>query len=75
MICYVDDVLYIHHDAMKQILTIGKWFPLKKGLVGDLDIYLGTKLRKVTLKNGVKAWSMSPSKYVKEAVKNVKNYL
>jgi hypothetical protein len=29
----------------------------------------------VTLENGVEAWSMSPSKYVQEAVKNVKNYL
>jgi hypothetical protein len=27
------------------------------------------------LENGVEAWSMSPSKYVQEAVKNVNNYL
>jgi hypothetical protein len=48
---------------------------LKEGSVGDPDIYLGAKLRKVTLENGVEAWSMSPSKYVQEAVKNVKKYL
>jgi hypothetical protein len=75
VLCYVDDVLCIHHDAMNQILAIGKRFPLKKRSVGDPDIYLGAKLRKVTLENGVEAWSMSPSKYVQEAVKNVKNYL
>jgi hypothetical protein len=75
VLCYVDAILCIHHDAMKQILAIGKQFPLKKGSVGDPDIYLGAKLRKVTLENGVEAWSMSPSKYMQEAVKNVKNYL
>ena len=66
---YVDDVLCVHHDTMKQILTIGKLFPLKKGSVGDPDICLGAKLRKGTLENGVEARSMSTSKYVKEAVK------
>ena len=43
--------------------------------MGDPDIYLGAKLRKVTLENGVEAWPMSPSKYVQEEVKNAKNYL
>jgi hypothetical protein len=75
VLCYVDNVLCVHHDAMQQIRAIGKQFPLKKGSVGDTDIYLGAKLRKVMLENGVEAWSMSPSKYVQEAVKNVKNYL
>jgi hypothetical protein len=75
VLCYVDDVLCVHHDSMQILLNIGKRFPLKKGSVGDPDIYLGAKLRKVTLENGVEAWSMSPSKYVQEAVKNVKNYL
>jgi hypothetical protein len=60
---------------MQQIKKINKRFPLKEGSVGDPDIYLGAKLRKVTLESGVEAWSMSPSKYVQEAVKNVKNYL
>jgi hypothetical protein len=75
VLCYVDDVLCVHHDAMQQIRAIDKRFPLKKGSVGDPDIYLGAKLRKVTLPNGVEAWSMSPSKYVQEAVRNVKNFL
>ena len=75
VLCYVDDVLAVHHDAMQQIRAINKRFPLKPGSVGDPDIYLGAKLRKVTLPNGVHAWSMSPSKYAQEAVKNVKSYL
>jgi hypothetical protein len=60
---------------MQEIAKINKRFPLKKGSVGDPDLYLGAKLRKVTLPNGVSAWSMSPSKYVQEAVRNVKKYL
>jgi hypothetical protein len=52
-----------------------KRFPLKNTSVGDPDIYLGAKLRKVVLDNGVQAWSMSPSKCVQEAVRNVKDYL
>jgi hypothetical protein len=72
VLCYVDDVLCIHHNAREQIRSIDRRFPLKKSSVGDLDIYLGAKLRKVELENGVNAWSLSPSKYVQEAVKNVK---
>jgi hypothetical protein len=60
---------------MEQIRAINKQFPLKKTTVGDPDIYLGAKLQKVVLENGGEAWSMSPSKYVLEAVKNVKDYL
>jgi hypothetical protein len=48
---------------------------MKAGSIGDPDIYLGTKLRKVDLENGVQAWSMSPSKYIKDAVRNVDDYL
>jgi hypothetical protein len=68
VLCYVDHVLCIHYNVMEQVRAIDKRFPLKKSLVGDPDIYLGAKLRKVELKNGVNAWSMPPSKYVQEAV-------
>jgi hypothetical protein len=48
---------------------------MKSGSVGPPDIYLGAKMSKVTLANGVEAWVKSPSKYVQEAVKNLKDYL
>ena len=38
-------------------------------------MYLGAKLRKVTLPNGVEAWTMSPAKYAREAVSFVKEKL
>ena len=38
VLCYVDDVLCAHHNAMEQISKINKRFPLKEGSVGDPDI-------------------------------------
>ena len=39
---YVDDCLCIHHDADKSLNEIDTYFPMKKGLIGDTDIYLGS---------------------------------
>ena len=75
ILCYVDDILVVHH-APKGILTeIDKFFKLKPASIGDPDIYLGAKLRKMTLNNGVWCWSISPSKYVQEAVRNCETHL
>ena len=46
-----------------------KSFLVKLGF-GKPDIYLGTKLQKTRLHNGVWAWAMSPTRYVQEAVRN-----
>ena len=75
ILLYVDDCLCIHHDAESALYEIDRYFPMKKGSIGDPDIYLGSKLRKVTLCNGVRAWSSSPSKYVQEAVRNLETFL
>ena len=75
VLLYVDDILSLHHDAMTQIKSIDKYFHVKPESMGDPDMYLGAKLRKVILPNGVEAWSASPSKYVQEAVKNIVEYL
>jgi hypothetical protein len=40
-LCYVDDDLAAHHDAMEQIRAIDKQFPLKPGSVGDPNMHLG----------------------------------
>jgi len=48
---------------------------VKEGSIGDPDYYLGAKLRKMTLKNGVEAWAMSSSKYALAAVANVVDQL
>ena len=71
MLLYVDDALCIHHDAQTALEDLDRYFQMKEGSIGDPDLYLGAKLRKVSLPNGVQAWSTSPSKYVQEAVRNV----
>ena len=40
------------------------------GFTGDPYMYLGAKLRRMTLRNGLVAWGIIPSKYVREATKN-----
>ena len=46
-----------------------KFFPFKPGY-GEPAMYLGVKLCKTGLHNGIWAWVMSPVKYVHEAVRN-----
>lgn len=75
ILLYVDDVLCIHHDAVEALTEIDYFFKMKKGSIGDPEIYLGAKVLKSTLENGVECWGLSSSKYVQEAVRNVDDYL
>ena len=59
---------------MSVLDQINHFLPLKPTLVGDPDIYLGAKLRQTCLANNVLARSLSPSKYVAQAVKNCKKH-
>ncbi len=45
ILCYIDDILCIHHDHMLVMNEINGYLPLKPSSVGDLDIYLGAKLK------------------------------
>jgi hypothetical protein len=69
---YVDDILVVHHDAVRSLNEIDHFFKTKDGSFGDPEFYLGAKLRGTTLPNGVHAWSMSSSKYIQAAVVTVK---
>ncbi len=75
ILCYVDDILCIHHDPMSVMNEINSYLALKPSSVGDPDIYLGAKLKQTRLPNGVMAWGLSPSKYVVQAVKNCQVHL
>ena len=67
-LCYVDDILCVHHNADVMLEWLHKSFPLKPGF-GNLDMYLSVNWHKTRLHNGVWAWAMSPIKYVHEAVR------
>ena len=56
-------------------MEINKYFPMKPKSIGPPKIYLGAKISKVQLPNGVVAYAMSMSQYVKEAVRNVESHL
>jgi hypothetical protein len=75
ILCYVDDILCIHHDTMKVLGKINTCLPLKPDSVGDPDIYLGAKLRQTQLRNGIWAWALSPFKYVNQAVRNCERHI
>ena len=70
ILCYVDDIMVIHHDSLSILKNIYKYFTLKHFPIGEPDIYLGAKLSKITMPNEVWCWSMSPYQYVQEAVRN-----
>ena len=67
-ICYVNDILVIHHDSLSILKIIDSYFNTKSSSIGDPDIYLRAKVKKITLANGTWCWSLSPYKYVQEAV-------
>ena len=72
---YVDDILMVHHNAKSALKEIDHFFKMKPNSIGDPELYLGAKLRPVTLPNGFSiAWGMSSSKYIRAAVANVKAY-
>ena len=59
---YVDDILYIHHNADAMLEYLHKSSPFKPGF-GKADMYLGTESCKTRLHNGIWAWAMSPVKH------------
>jgi hypothetical protein len=75
ILCYVDDILMMHHDPMTILDKINKYMLLKPSSVGNPDIYLGKKLRQICLKDGVWAWGLSSYKYLTQAVKNCEQHL
>ena len=76
VLLYVDDTLCISMNAENVVCNeIGKYFFIKPKSIGPPKIYLGNKVSKVTLANGVDAWSFSLSQYVLNAIDNVEKYL
>ena len=76
VLLYVDDCLVIS-DRAESLLRdeIGQHFELKEASIGEPSQYLGGKLRKVTMDNGMDAWAWGSSQYVQAAVQNVEEYL
>ena len=76
VLLYTDDCLVIS-DKAGAILReeIGRYFVLKEESIGPPSQYLGGKLCKVELENGVEAWAFGSVQYVKAVVDNVETYI
>jgi hypothetical protein len=75
ILIYVDDILCVQHDPGTPLEKLDEYFKMKEGSIQVPTFYLGTKLNKTVLSNGVVAWGMSSSKYVQSAVQNVQDYM
>ena len=56
-------------------MSLGEYFGLKEESIGHPTIYLGGKIRLVTLDNGIKCSGYSSSQYVQNGIKNVEQHL
>ena len=75
ILLYVDDALCVHHDGVKALEELDYFFKMKDNSIGDPEMYLGAKIKKMVLPNGVEAWAMSPSKYVQNAIRTVEDFI
>ena len=76
ILLYTDDALVISENAERVLrLDLGRYFELKEESIGPPKLYLGSRIRKVQLENGIECWAASSSQYVQAAVKNVEEYL
>lgn len=75
LLLYVDDCLCVSEDPKDALLQLDKYFPMKPDSLGPPKIYLGGKVSKVQLPNGVSAWAFSSSQYVHEAIRAVEEQL
>ena len=75
ILLYVDDMLSISHEARGAVMEVGDYFTMKPESIGPPEIYLGGKVTKNVMPNGVECHTYSASQYVKNAVKNVEEYV
>ena len=48
---YVDDILVIHHDSFAILKIVYSYFKINPTPIGDPDMYLGPKVKKMTIDN------------------------
>jgi hypothetical protein len=54
---------------------LDEYFKMKEGSIQVPTFYVGAKLKRTFLPNGMVAWGIISSKYVRYAVQNVQDYL
>ena len=74
ILCYVDDILAISHDAQSVLKSVQDTFKFKDDRIDKPDVYLGAQLDKMSV-DGFEGWTMSSEKYVKSAIENIEQTL
>ena len=74
IMCYVDDILSVSHDAKSILQSLQGQFKLKGDKIEPPDMYLGTQLGTMQV-DGNEGWFMSSEKYVKSAIQNIEETL
>ena len=59
LLLYVDECLLINHSVYTALHELDLFFKMKSESIGDPNMYLGAKFRKVVLENRVEAWDSS----------------
>jgi hypothetical protein len=79
ILCYVNDLLVISHDAQAIMTHMSKHYTLKEGSVHEPDVYLGAEIKKWTIDGAddptKTRWAMSSDMYVKRAIADVEHEL
>jgi hypothetical protein len=75
ILIYVDDILCVHHDPGMPDAKLDSSFKIKKGSIQVPTFYLGVKLKKTVLPNGMVDWDTSNRKCVQCAVQNIQENL
>ena len=70
-LCYIDDVMVIVAEPMKNMDGIRAVFKLKRDKAENIVMYLGVSLSELEKSHGSNCWTMSSEKYVKAAIENV----
>jgi hypothetical protein len=53
----VDGILCVYHDPGSPLANLDEYFKMKEGSIQVPTFYLGVKLKKTILPNGVVAWA------------------
>ena len=74
IMCYVDDILSVSHDAKFILQSLQGQFKPKGDKIEPPDMYLGAQLGTMQVE-GNEGWFMSLEKYVKFAIQNIEETL
>jgi hypothetical protein len=71
----MDDILAVGEKPLEVLTRLNPFFTLRQDSLHPPDNYLGAKLKKTTLPNGVEAWGQSSSHYVHNVVKDLEEWM